>query len=148
MAYINGQEVLFSAKVNITEGGGGSGDTGSMPFPPDEYLNGDGFTVFPVVEDETGEVAYRVLSDMAIPWHVVQRDADGDIELPEQDVTFIEEGYAYAVSGGTVRQYVDSVIGNISTALDEIIALQNYYTGATFDELHEYATNVAEGGTQ
>lgn len=39
-------------------------------------------------------------------------------------------------------------VGEISTALDEIIALQDYYTGATFDELHEYATEVAEGGVE
>ena len=47
----------------------------------------------------------------------------------------------------TIESYIDSKLGDISTALDEIIALQDYYTGATFDELHEYATDVAEGGT-
>jgi hypothetical protein len=30
--------------------------------------------------------------------------------------------------------------------LDEIIALQEYYTGATFDDLHAYATNLKGGG--
>lgn len=41
---------------------------------------------------------------------------------------------------------LESAMGDISTALDEIIALGEFYTGETFDELHEYAQSVAEGG--
>ena len=41
---------------------------------------------------------------------------------------------------GEIKQDYES----LSSALDEIIALQDYYTGATFDELHEYATTVKE----
>lgn len=43
---------------------------------------------------------------------------------------------------------LESAMGDVSTALDEIIALGEFYTGATFDELHEYALNVAKGGSQ
>lgn len=40
---------------------------------------------------------------------------------------------------------LESAMGDVSTALDEIIALGEFYTGATFDELHEYAEAVKEG---
>ena len=44
------------------------------------------------------------------------------------------------------KDEIDAMIGDISTALDEILALQAYYTGDTFEELHEYAQNVIGGG--
>ena len=45
-----------------------------------------------------------------------------------------------------VNSLIEEQIGDMETAIDEILALQEYYTGATFDELHDYATNVAQGG--
>ena len=163
MAFINGKEVLFNAKVNIGEGNPDA--TGGMPFPPSDILCGDGYQVFPAVEDTTEEVTYLVASDEAIREHVVKRDEDGDIALPTQDVDFITEGNKYAVSGETVRNFLAPHlemlgdvntdiaelfrrVGDIDSALDEVIALQDYYTGATFDELHEYAEEVKQGGAE
>ena len=104
MAFINGKEVLFNAKVNIGEGNPDA--TGGMPFPPSDILCGDGYQVFPAVEDTTEDVTYLVASDEAIREHVVKRDEDGDIALPTQDVDYITEGNKYAVSGETVRNYL------------------------------------------
>ena len=55
----------------------------------------------------------------------------GDLSALEERITALEQN-----------------IGGIEEVLDEIIALQDYYTGATFDELHEYAKEVKQGGTQ
>jgi DNA-binding ferritin-like protein len=43
---------------------------------------------------------------------------------------------------------LDNRIGDIDTALDEVLALQEYYTGATFDQIHEYAEGVIAGGAE
>ena len=126
-----------------------------MPFPEDI----DNGTVIPLWDSENEVMRYVHYSSSADPDAIAQRDGDGDIELPEQRTQdYIKEGMNYAVSGSVVKQFIedytysksaiDSLIGDIETALDEIIALQDYYTGATFDELHEYAINVAEGGAQ
>lgn len=45
-----------------------------------------------------------------------------------------------------IKEYIDTCIGNVSSALDRILDLQAYYTGATFDDLHTYATNIKNGG--
>ena len=47
-----------------------------------------------------------------------------------------------------IKSYVDQQLGEIDTVLDEIIALQDFYTGSTFDELHTYAQSVASGGAE
>ena len=44
------------------------------------------------------------------------------------------------------KQYVDDIVGDVSSALDEIIALQEAYIGTTFEELHEYAQDIVSGG--
>jgi hypothetical protein len=54
-----------------------------------------------------------------------------------------EDGF---VPLGQLNEILDTRLGSLDTALDEILALQEYYTGATFDELHEYATNIVNGG--
>jgi hypothetical protein len=63
------------------------------------------------------------------------------------------DGYSAGVAtGGTditiekLNEILDERIGDIEIALDEIIALQEYYTGATFDDLHAYATDLKGGG--
>lgn len=61
----------------------------------------------------------------------------------------VEVGISEEEKAEIVRLAVEEInsnyLGNIGTALDEIIALQDYYTGATFDELHEYARGKVEG---
>lgn len=51
----------------------------------------------------------------------------------------------YIPTAKAVYDFVTSSLGDISTALDEILELQDFYTGATFDELHEYAQSIKEG---
>ena len=60
----------------------------------------------------------------------------------------VVEAQAVADRLADLMESFNTNVGNLEGVLDEIIALQDYYTGATFDELHEYAMNVAEGGTQ
>ena len=45
-----------------------------------------------------------------------------------------------------LNEILDERIGSIETALDEVLALQAFYTGETFDALHEYAESVIAGG--
>lgn len=73
----------------------------------------------------------------------VQGEKGADGYTPKRGTDYWTPADIQAIHG-----YIDEQLGSLDTALDEIIALQDYYTGATFDELHEYATNVAEGGTQ
>lgn len=68
---------------------------------------------------------------------IVRRTEFGDIATsPIVDETYIEEGVKYAVDGYAVKIYVDDMlapinkeIGNIETALDSIIAIQNSLIG-------------------
>ena len=53
-----------------------------------------------------------------------------------------------AQSGTAVAQAIEQALGDVSSILDEIIALQDFYTGGTFDELHTYAQSVANGGAE
>ena len=71
------------------------------------------------------DVSYEVT-----PNTLAKRDDDGDIALPEtQSEGYITEELDYAVSGKAVKRYVDNVIGDISTTLDGIIALQKSFIG-------------------
>ena len=45
-----------------------------------------------------------------------------------------------------IEQVQAGTIGGIETALDEIIAIQNSLIGTPFDELHEYAQSLIDGG--
>ncbi len=60
---------------------------------------------------------------------VVRRDTYGQVVLPEQQESEIENEVDIAVSGRAVRRYVANVIGNIETALDGIIATQESLIG-------------------
>lgn len=103
---------------------------------------------------DNGVAKYFPLNfDSADPNCIPIRDGAGHIILPTQDASAIDEGYPFAVSGEAVYEYVNAVreeieqsIGEIGAALEAVIELQDYYTGATFDELHEYAQGVASGG--
>lgn len=76
------------------------------------------------------------------------RDKDGNL-VPIPFISGggggIDPGFASTIYTELDKK-IDNRIGDIDTALDEIIALQEYYTGATFDELHAYATDLKGGG--
>lgn len=64
------------------------------------------------------------------PGLVVRRDEEGDIALPRiQDSNYIKDYMHWAVSGHAVKEYVDKVVGDIETALDYILALDNALIG-------------------
>ena len=73
----------------------------------------------------------------------IQGEKGADGYTPKRGTDYWTPADIQAIHG-----YIDEQLGSLDTALDEIIALQDYYAGATFDELHEYAVNVAQGGTQ
>lgn len=102
------------------------------------------------IQYKTGEMITQIEADALRVGNIYVTNY---IKLPPQDVSIIDEGSHCAVTGEVVYKYVNAVIedlagaiGDIDSALDAIIELQNYYTGATFDELHEYAQGVASGG--
>ena len=121
----------------------------------------DGYNRVPLIT-ENGLEYYRLDPDNIDPYKVIARMDSGDILLPDQDETMIVEDLSLAVSGKAVKLYVDAQVtvlsnriktleeenASLSAALTEILALQDFYTGETFNELHEYAMNVAEGGTK
>ena len=51
-----------------------------------------------------------------------------------------------AASLSQMNDALDNRIGSLDAALDGILELQDFYTGETFDELHEYAEDVIAGG--
>lgn len=53
---------------------------------------------------------------------------------------------AHAVPLSQLNAILDERIGDLDAALDEVLALQAYYTGETFDVLHEHAERVIAGG--
>lgn len=61
--------------------------------------------------------------------------------------TLLGDAKAYA---DALEEELDKRLKYIETgfdgALDEIIRLQDYYTGKTFDELHEHAQSLISGG--
>ena len=63
--------------------------------------------------------------------------------------TLLGDAKAYA---DALEEELDKRLKDIETgfdgALDEIIRLQDYYTGKTFDDLHAYASKLINGGAE
>ncbi len=51
-----------------------------------------------------------------------------------------------AEAAAQLSESLAETLGNLEETLDAIIQLQDYYTGATFDELHAYAEAIEQGG--
>lgn len=79
-------------------------------------------------------------SSAAAAGSLAMRDAGGKLAVGRAD------GDSYAVPLSQLNEILNERIGDISAALDEVLALQEFYTGDTFDELHEYADGVIAGG--
>lgn len=76
------------------------------------------------------KIKAEIGTSLATPNTLVKRDDDGDIALPEtQSEGYITEELDYAVSGKAVKRYVDEKLGDIDTALDAILAIQNSLIG-------------------
>ena len=82
-----------------------------------------------------GETTYKA-STNAQAWALAIREADGATQV----------GYPSKPEHAIPKGYFDEKIGDIENALDNIIAIQNALIGTTFDELHEYAQNIIDGG--
>lgn len=64
------------------------------------------------------------------------RDGDGNLYVADPTLPY------HAVN----KKHFDEKLGSIDTALDEIIAIQNALIGTPFEELHEYAQSLKDGG--
>lgn len=51
-----------------------------------------------------------------------------------------------AEAAAQLNESLAETLGNLEDTLDAIIQLQDYYTGATFDELQDYAEAIEQGG--
>jgi hypothetical protein len=132
-------------RVQNIETGGGSG-TGAVPLVINNIVN-------------LGDIKVKVNALVII-------DISDFNRTPINGEFFVMTGYAINGNVYCIRGKVSSVgetsvncniatfkllydsesLGDIETALDEIIALQEAYIGTPFDELHEYAQSLKDGG--
>lgn len=132
-------------RVQNIETGGGSG-TGAVPLVINNIVN-------------LGDIKVKVNALVII-------DVSDFNRTPINGEFFVMTGYAINGNVYCIRGKVSSVgetsvncniatfkllydsesLGNIETALDEIIAIQNSLIGTPFDELHEYAQSLKDGG--
>lgn len=129
--------VEFMALLNkyIEQGGSGGsgGGSGADGFSPTinvtPIANGHRVTI----TDINGEQSFDVMNG--------EKGADG--YTPQREID-----YWTPADKAEITAYIDTQLGEVDKALDEVIALQDYYTGSTFNELHEYAQSVANGGAE
>jgi hypothetical protein len=69
-------------------------------------------------------------------------------EVEETGARYVAQCQNLVNSLNALYEDFNQNVGDLEATLDEIIALQDYYTGATFDELHAYAEAIEQGGAQ
>ena len=130
MAYINGKEILFSPNINIT--------VGENYVLSDEDIEKiaqvllENLTIEQQVNDSTNPVSSKaVQNEIRRTLDYCDEEIGRAKEDVAQELADFSNAYDQIIEGkiAEANQYTDEKIGDIETALDTIIAIQNSLIG-------------------